>query len=569
MTYCLAWKDKNEIYIAGESLITGNNQYTTNIRSSFGEHYNNVNSKEDGVEENAIKINQISNKLFLAYAGDVSEAIEVSNMLKEAIEVYELTIELALQNVLKNSSPCKETELILGYYTKDNEAKLISYINGVIKETEFVEIGSGIENKNLTLGISNFLNFMKNESNYFGEPEKKLTTFLAVCQFYTTGINLIDKGVGGIFYGAYLNKNGIFWAEDTSYYYYRDNIYNSSFTTILRRDNLYFVNSSYSQAPVVLYNNFYLNELSYLIRSNRLQSICDEVNEAKTKYFVFFSHEKNKIIVLNINYQLKNILFSLWVQQNEKSFNYNFGFNPIFAESLNKIESEILIEWVTPPTLDENISFEEFVSSRNDFYSLQEQKKLKIIERLSNFLYDKNGEIIPVIIDVDFFNNEIEKHIDYYTRNKVFLKKIQIDNLIKNILEHMRIDRTNKNIKLIFFGKNSYILNSDVELLELTVAENLIYFDIKDSEETSSILLDTFRVAGSKKSINTFVICVGLGNYYYGIDNLSSIYDIRAVKSRDDHANWVYERINYQFIDYILDDTLGITKLQQQGIFRE
>ncbi len=217
MTYPLAWKTKESVFLAADTAITTISEEKLNLgikESSFGQE--NFLDEEEGrmVEERVVKL-FLRKNIGITFAGNYILALKVTTIfykkINEGCEIREALNEALFLNPIPNN---KSLEFIVGYY--ENKPKLLyfnSKIGSTIKEGEgIIQIGNPLEvHKKLTE------EWVNDTSNSQAKPEVQLVAILGVLQSYNLFSPQMERGIGGAFCGLRISKDGGFWQPDILY----------------------------------------------------------------------------------------------------------------------------------------------------------------------------------------------------------------------------------------------------------------------------------------------------------------------------------------------------------------
>ena len=214
MTYVIGWKHKNCVFLSSDIAITRKSKLNLeNTQSIFGGSL--INNDAISVNEECIKLFKINEKVIAGFAGDVSSALDVIQQLKVSLDEEDPMV--MIEFITSHLNAHKEGfTIIMGVIDKEHNARLLSYnLNSDDKllEHEYsVQVGSlNREYKNRSKYICEEL---------FKEVNISEADELAIVNTFHQNLiiqdNLSAEGVGGIFFGLKLNKEGILWQEDTS-----------------------------------------------------------------------------------------------------------------------------------------------------------------------------------------------------------------------------------------------------------------------------------------------------------------------------------------------------------------
>jgi hypothetical protein len=365
MTFIAAWKLKNEIFIVGDSAVT---------LKHFPEYV--YENKIRNTPQNALKIYNIEDKYILGYAGRADVAYFVINEIRENITrpivdvIYEAT-------ELYGSA----IQLVIGYFEGEN-SKLLTFNEEGKFEIKFHNSYTLIGKKEVNVILESFtpelIGFI-NKQELINNADDKLISFSACMQSILIRANLLDKGIGGTFSGAYLTKQKFVPQKDTGYITFELNpdalpterspnklFRNPRFVFVFRRANrlaTYSMNSQRKYQTLKLISHYEDPSLARNYKENHQKEIYEwkklyeraiykKINKIKLKYFVFLSFDTsayNKITLIHNYLGSVNFVFDIYWRNGYPTLNLSNelvkDINPRFAESLNEFQ------WITKKNL--------------------------------------------------------------------------------------------------------------------------------------------------------------------------------------------------------------------------
>jgi hypothetical protein len=236
MTYILAWKDNSNIYITGDSAITStfsdkpeiiNEKINrTQFFTSFGEptiekkeqilNSNGEELKKTIIQEKNIKIHNIINgKVIVAYAGTVKVAIDVINYVaQETLSDLSNLRDIIGAAAFKFEIVKENTALVFGFF--ENETPILLEIApwGMDESKSIIRFGSITQDETLIELTNALIGF---DFGKHSTPKEKLIQVVSCLQSFFIRNSAIEYGVGGVFSGAFLNKDKFHWMEDIMY----------------------------------------------------------------------------------------------------------------------------------------------------------------------------------------------------------------------------------------------------------------------------------------------------------------------------------------------------------------
>lgn len=220
MTFVSAWKDTDRLYCLADTAVTGSQQGPDDLLvTSFGE----VSpwSGNKAVQERLVKIRPIGPKSAIAFSGDVNHSLEYVKELRK--RVPPMSLPDAVRQVA-SQFPVRDEhgfELVLMDFDEEGEPRLSQWDSrnpvSISQVEEHVYIGS--------IDVSNFsiVSLFENMKSSVGESNIEIDAFhmvVSALQRTTMHYPLMEYGVGGTFFGAFLDRGGFCWQEDMTYIQY-------------------------------------------------------------------------------------------------------------------------------------------------------------------------------------------------------------------------------------------------------------------------------------------------------------------------------------------------------------
>lgn len=219
MTYALAWKSRDAVFLAADSVLTVDVDPTdvdsTKLpfikESSFGQKHIQGDSKK--VEERAVKL-FLKENIGITFAGRYGLAIQVAKSFYEKIkEGFEP--EEALGNALFLNSPFPkgaDLQIAVAYYNSKPQLLYYNSLEGskVNTDKRIVHMGSIPEPiKKLNQEWISHI-----DSRIINSPRQLLASQLGFLQSSNIFNSLLDVGIGGAFSGLYVDRGGGSWQPD-------------------------------------------------------------------------------------------------------------------------------------------------------------------------------------------------------------------------------------------------------------------------------------------------------------------------------------------------------------------
>lgn len=389
MTYCVGWKNRNDIFMVADSAVTFANYYNNNTgnasNTSFGEIT--IKSTDIEVSEAITKIHNIDNKIIIGYAGNIDNALKCIEYIREFVISKTISIMDALHNLSTNTEFIDDVELIVGFFD-DGIAKLYKVENNSIKDVDkLVEVGSIPITHDFSSKVRWMINDGSKKISYDGKitltNREILPAIIITAQCYSIKYKLMDYGIGGAFYGASLNKEGFKRNENISYLVInKAPQYNngelagldySDFITLNWVDDALIISSTILKKPIALFNNFDYETNKYILES--LEYSCkEEMFNIKTEQFVLFNPFTEMITAIDIKKEIYNNFFKLWCKNEDDLIRYFVVFNKRIINIINfaqfDYEDEVLLNWLL-------VNPEKYMTRREFLISIGAESKIK------------------------------------------------------------------------------------------------------------------------------------------------------------------------------------------------
>ncbi|MFV0518134.1 MAG: hypothetical protein ACK5MV_12120 [Aminipila sp.] len=363
MTYCLAWKKEETIFIIADSITSSKvldmstfkskNKNSEAVINTFGEIqglYGNY-----YMQEGLLKIYKITENIVICFSGVVSIAYEILEYIYSSVS--NLSIYEIIENITNNYSG-QEIELIIAITGDNNQ---IYYFDGnSFTIVNKCAIGNGSKTIPFSTNVYSIINNL-----YFNNIDKNdyLAKVLMSIQCYSLQIETLKDGFGGTFYGLYMSYK-VKFQRDLEYYIFDDDIKNSSTISIISRKNSIFSSSDINKGTT-----FFINRIKDLIIWNDLyfrRSIDKSLNTKNAFYYCFFSKSDNVIMFLKTNGSTRNIYFQRWIKRKINETLYAYGFNPDFIKLFNINKEFNNIPKLVTCQIIEDVNIP-FIEIKNDF----------------------------------------------------------------------------------------------------------------------------------------------------------------------------------------------------------
>lgn len=240
MTYCIAWKSKDSVFVVADSARTVESVHNIVLekqQSAFGE--TSINEEGKVIEEYIHKLFQIERKVIVGFAGNVDIALETIDTFQKYFDHNNvvLSFERSINSVRTENG--WDVQFLLGFVDK-GEPKLYSFNvdnNGILQE-EFglVQIGSMASSSPYSYLAVKFYN---EHLAKLRSSEQQFYQALSFFQHLGLHDHTFKYNAGGIYSGALVNIKGAKWMEDTAYIIFDKNLSDKTQIKLLGRVQIY------------------------------------------------------------------------------------------------------------------------------------------------------------------------------------------------------------------------------------------------------------------------------------------------------------------------------------------
>lgn len=317
MTYALAWKSKNEVFLAADSALTTSaptKPYSD--KSSFGQKH--IRDDLKNVEEKSTKL-FLKNKIGITFAGRYELAIRVTKSFYEKIEEG-FNYKKALKNAIFLNSPFPEganLQLTVAYY--DGKPHLLSYnsLEGskITTDKKIVHMGS-IPEPLKRLNEEWMLHMIPQAVN---DPKQLLVSQLAFLQSSNIFNSLLDMGIGGAFSGLYIDQRGGSWQPDTIF------IDDDKYVSTCFRHDCFIINS-----PIIGQSRCFLTYLPPKLIGELREQVSKAMQKGEKlkhsgefEYAVISGKKGRPLVLIEMNRQNKHKL--IWIEPDLDPSGKNLG----------------------------------------------------------------------------------------------------------------------------------------------------------------------------------------------------------------------------------------------------
>ncbi|SDI41649.1 hypothetical protein SAMN04487975_11680 [Planococcus glaciei] len=486
MTYCVAWKSNNEIYVLADSLTSSESESEFNYESPFssmGEVYGQYDTNYIG--ETDTKIYYIEN-IVVAFSG----VINVFSQVKETIELLGKTtcIELIV-NSLKEI--VGDSDLIIAI--KNEEDNRLYHLNklGFKEVNDFIAIGSGSD----ITELNNLMReFFLNEMDPEYEPQKKVSAATAYIQMLSLKNNYLNVGVGGTFCGVCIHEK-IEWNDDFLYFLYDEKFEVKKLINVIIRKNTIITGSDFTG----LTKAFKYKYLSENEGRKMLRYIQKCIQSYIPRYVVFYSSDINNIYFCDIYNKTHTLYLRIFQRRGKVESKTEIYTSPYLVGQYllnNKNEEKMIIpfDYIDIPEVQyiqrdeliekvENIQDVEFEYNNFDFPLEYFSAPIDISDYLNKSISDYENLLL---VNMKYLKAKIFELSEFY-------KELNIEFDLLQILIGLRKDLETKfeveEFKVLLFGNQEELENNDKEKIEFYQNEPSFNFE----QFTNSLLLNFYK----------------------------------------------------------------------------
>lgn len=324
MSYCIAWKHENNVFMLSDTAVSSKNIEPLTNYNSMGElqttHYGYI------VEEGILKLIKISDNFAVSYAtNNIDTALEMISNIKMLSD--NLSDNYKFDDLLSSFKATygtnTDTELLFVYSYGQDKIKIYKFSGGDFRETDYAYIGSGKNTKSLLIDVQTMINDMYKAGLNNMEPNYYLALVASTLQCYLYHNQYFKHGIGGVITGLFLNYK-IHFCRDLEFYFFEDNINYGDSLSVINRYNSFCSSSNVGQQRIYLNpSDSDIFEDDYI-----LSSISKSLNGKSPYYYIFYCNRKNVMVFIETNGQLHNIHFSRFIRRDLDKTDYAFFFSP-------------------------------------------------------------------------------------------------------------------------------------------------------------------------------------------------------------------------------------------------
>lgn len=303
MTYCIAWKSSEAIFLTSDSVITktGYPNPLNKRTSSLGEL--SISKENQKIEEGINKIYRISDDLLISFAGDVSLFFQVfENIKKYFCDLSPIkAISLGIDSVRTNGF--LNLQLLIAFKSNNNLC-LYSFNTLLDKQLtehgdlEFVHIGS-LSSTHLGQMIKNTFQNSFVKENYRSFITQIYLHFLI--QSFSIYEPTMEIGVGGLYNSAFITKANVNFIDDTSIIIYEPLINQNTLIPIgicnyFNRWDAFIYNSTISNSKEI----FIPDSTNFLYQNLDAQNLIEDYSYNYTPKIVTFYSSTVRLVSIFI-----------------------------------------------------------------------------------------------------------------------------------------------------------------------------------------------------------------------------------------------------------------------------
>lgn len=334
MSICIAWVKNNKSYLIADTLTSSTQNITLSKTTPFLQNKEYLNGYY--VEEEGLKIYEISKDFAVAVTGDVPSYCEIIRWIYELKECK--SIPEILELLQENFRHLLVNIKMIFLYKKSRKNRIIVWNGCCIYEPEDtstpVFIGSGSENTKFVKAVNEAIS-----SNDDTDSHRYLALIVSFVQCLSMKLKTIRCGFGGTFYGLFVSSQ-IQWMRDLEYVLLAKNgSVLQSISVIIRKSSV-IISSSMEGTTRTLANN-HLNE-EWFSEYHNMKAIKRAVDTKEAFYYIFYGLKSNKIYL----WEAKGILirndFRKWIRRGDKRVDYLYAIDPTISKLITGGKNKIL-----------------------------------------------------------------------------------------------------------------------------------------------------------------------------------------------------------------------------------
>ncbi len=298
MTLIVGWKNKKGAFIAGDSIISSTEGHSKNQKTSFGES---TITDKIVASETCLKVDVLCEKIIIAGAGSDRDYRNFIRDLNRKLELFDHDIVSLINQTLDEYKRLDSCSFIIAF-KENGETHLLSYNDNLSQQTILKEIEDFVYAGSVEEPLIEVITPLTSLLSKINFPNNKtMVSLCAILQSFVLRHPQIEKGIGGLFTGAYVDVESIKWMDDTTFILYNKGFgteNNGTNISVALRDNGVFIYTPQEGVDNKIFLNTHsLNpEIEISDWGNKhYEETNKKVNSSDSVYIVFI-HTTNAIV---------------------------------------------------------------------------------------------------------------------------------------------------------------------------------------------------------------------------------------------------------------------------------
>lgn len=550
MSVCFAWIRNEKSYLIADTLTSSTKNITTSSYTPFLQSKEYVNGYY--IEEEGLKLYEISNDMVIAVTGNVPSYTEILQQIyniNDLITIHAL-IELLQQNF---THLLKNIKMII-LYKKFGKNKIIVWNGKCFYEPTDTSIpifiGCGAENVKFTEAVKEAI-----LCNNDHDSHQYLSLIISFVQCLSMKLKTIRNGFGGTFYGLFLSSK-IQWMRDLEYVLLTQNGKVSQSISVIIRKSSVIISSSMENTTRLLVNSH--KSAEWFSEYHNMKSVLRAVDTKEAFYYIYYGLKSNQIYL----WEAKGILirndFRKWIKRGEKKFDYLYAIDTSLANMITSGKSKILepkghilsiigstylsFDSVSTDVIKQLHKIKILVGYDYDFVALDcssfNKDHIKMIRKNIKDFYN------IVVIDYEFFCKKIlEENLAFYKDYDFDLTHMHLELLLRHCLQNDYYVEYSKIKIVVVKSTEDYIINNINITLWFQTYHNCSFI-ITDNKEKDFPKLLIYWI--KEYYINEKYFHLGMNTLIADNKILGQILDLLVPLERrhDKSADWILVRLN-------------------------
>ncbi|MCI8364181.1 MAG: hypothetical protein HFG34_04440 [Eubacterium sp.] len=467
MSVCFTWIKNEKSYLIADTLMSSTQNIITSSYTPFHQRKEFVNGYY--IEEDGLKIYEISNDMVIAVAGNVPSYTEILQQIYNINDT--LTIHKLLELLQLNFMHLLENVKMLFLYKEFGKNKIIVWDGNCSYEPTNTSIpifiGCGADNIKFTEAVKKAI-----LCNNDHDSNQYLSLIISYVQCLSMKLKTIRNGFGGTFYGLFISSK-IQWMRDLEYVLLTRNGRISQLISVIIRKSSVIISSSMENTTRLL-TNFY-KSTEWFSEYHNMKSVLRAVDTKEAFYYIFYGLKSNQIYL----WEAKGILirndFRKWIKRGEKKVDYLYAIDTSLANMITSGKGKILepqghilsiigstylsLDAVSTDVIKQLHKTKILVGYDYDFVALNcssfNKDHIKMIRRNINNFYN------IVVIDYDFFCKKIlEENLAFYQDYNFDLTNMHLELLLRHCLQNDYYVEYSKIKIVVVKSTKDYIINN-------------------------------------------------------------------------------------------------------------